>query len=155
MKGNAKVITTLNGLLADELTAINQYLVHKGMADNWGYAKLSAYIETRIAAEREHAQELIDRILFLEGDPVTSTLNAINTGDDVQGGLFADLKSELMAVANYRKGIEVACEACDFTTRALLEHILGEEEEHVNGIEERTDQIEQMGVDNWLTTQVG
>lgn len=155
MKGNAKVITTLNGLLADELTAINQYVVHKGMAENWGYERLATYIEGRIEAEREHMKELIDRILFLEGTPVTSTLNAIATGDDVQAGLFADLKSELTAVANYRKGVEVACEAQDFTTRALLEHILGEEEAHVNGIEERTDQIEQMGVENWLSTQVG
>lgn len=79
----------------------------------------------------------------------------IERGDDVFGGLLADLRSELTAVANYRKGIEAACEAKDFTTRALLEHILGEEEAHVNGIEERTDQIEQMGVENWLSTQVG
>lgn len=155
MKGNAKVITTLNGLLADELTAINQYIVHKGMAENWGYGKLSAYIGARIDAEREHATELTDRILFLEGVPVTSDLNAVERGDDVFGGLLADLRSELKAVDAYRKGIETACEAKDFTTRALLEHILGEEEAHVNGIEERTDQIEQMGVENWLSTQVG
>lgn len=155
MKGNAKVITTLNGLLADELTAINQYIVHKGMAENWGYGKFAAYIGARIDAEREHATELTDRILFLEGVPVTSDLNAIERGTDVGAGLLADLRSELKAVANYRKGIETACEAKDFTTRALLEHILGEEEAHVNGIEERTDQIEQMGFENWLSTQVG
>lgn len=155
MKGNAKVITTLNGLLADELTAINQYIVHKGMAENWGYGKLAAYIGARMAAEQEHANELIERILFLEGVPVTSKLNAITIGADALKGLFADLESELVAVDNYRKGIETACEAKDFTTRALLEHILGEEEAHVNGIEERTDQIEQMGVENWLSTQVG
>lgn len=153
MKGNDKVLAELNGLLADELTAINQYVVHAEMAENWGYGKLKKLVGSRSITEMKHAEKLIERILFLEGTPIVSKLNTIRIGADIPKQFANDLGAEMMAVKNYNKAIRVAMEAGDNATKELLESILKDEDGHVNQIEEKIDQISQMGIQNFLSIQ--
>lgn len=154
MKGNEKIIKTLNDLLADELTAINQYMVQSEMCADWGYEKLHEAIEQRAIAEMKHAEQLIGRILFLEGRPVVSTLNKINIGDSVSKQHENDREAEHMAIQAYNEGIRLAVEVGDNGTRDLLEEILEDEEEHIDWIESQLDQIEQMGLQVYLGEQV-
>jgi bacterioferritin len=154
MKGNKKVIERLNALLADELTAINQYIVHAEMCANWGYARLHESIEKRAITEMKHAEKLIERILFLEGTPIVSKLNTMQIGADVQAQFESDLAAEQMAVKAYNEGIELAVEVGDNGTRTLLESILSDEEDHVDWLEMQLDQIKQIGLQNYLTEQV-
>lgn len=153
MKGNSKVLAALNGLLADELTAINQYVVHSEMDENWGYGKLKKLVGARSITEMRHAEKLIERILFLEGTPIVSQLNPIRIGNDVHKQLTHDLVAEMLAVKNYNKAIQVATEAGDNATKELLEHILAEEDSHVDEIEAKMEQIRQMGIQNFLALQ--
>ena len=154
MKGNEKLIAALNGLLADELTAINQYVVHAEMAENWGYGKLKKYVGGRSITEMKHAEKLIERILFLEGIPVVSKLNKINIGAEVPKQLSFDLAAEMTAVKQYNAAITLATEVGDYATREILEAILADEDSHVNAIEEKLDQITQMGIQLFLSTQM-
>jgi bacterioferritin len=154
MKGNEKVIATLNDLLSDELTAINQYMVHAGMDDNWGYAKLHDAVEKRAITEMKHAEKLIDRVLFLDGIPVVSNLKKINIGAKVEAQLANDLDAELDAVKGYNAGIKLAVEVGDNGTRELFEDILEDEEEHVDWLEAQRDQIAQMGIADYLGEQL-
>ncbi len=154
MKGNPKLIATLNSLLADELTAINQYMVHSEMCDNWGYEKLHKHFEKRAIEEMKHAEKLIGRILFLEGIPVVSELNRIYIGSDVSKQLTNDHKAEEEAIAAYNKAIKLAGEVNDFATREILEEILNDEDRHIDEIEELLDQISHMTLPIFLTTQV-
>ena len=154
MKGNEQVLAKLNELLADELTAINQYMVHSEMCDNWGYERLHKKIEERAIVEMRHAEKLIARILFFdEGRPMVSRLNPIHIGSDVEGQLRNDLQAEHGAVETYNDGVRLARELGDNGTRDLLEDILEDEEEHVDWIEAQLDQIEQMGIQNYLSVQ--
>ena len=153
MKGNDKLIEALNGLLADELTAINQYIVHAEMADNWGYEKLTKLVKGRAITEMKHAEKLIERILFLEGTPIVSELNKISIGSDVVKQFSNDLTAEMTAVKNYNKAIKLAVDVGDNATKEILEGILKDEDSHVNEIEEKRDQIDQMGIQNFLATQ--
>jgi bacterioferritin len=155
MKGNPKLIETLNSLLADELSAINQYIVHSEMCANWGYEKLHTLFEKRAIGEMKHAEKLIARILFLEGTPVVSTLNPIHIGGDVVKQLENDHAAEQGAIEAYNAAIRLAGEVNDFATREMLEHILSEEDEHIDKIEELQDQISHMTLPIFLTTQVG
>ncbi len=155
MKGDPKLIKTLNSLLADELTAINQYMVHSEMCDNWGYQKLHKTIEARAITEMKHAEKLIGRILFLEGLPVVSDLRKLAIGTDIPKMFESDHKFEEGAVKSYNEGIILAGSLKDYATREILESILKDEDGHVNGIEEIQDQISQMGLQIFLTTQVG
>ena len=155
MKGNPKLIETLNSLLADELTAINQYMVHSEIAANWGYGKLHEHFEKRAIAEMKHAEKLIGRIIFLEGAPTVSNLRKIMIGSEVPKQLEYDHAAEEGAIKAYNAGIQVAGEAGDFATREILEHILSEEDAHIDGIEELQDQISHMTLPIFLTTQVG
>jgi len=154
MKGNTEVIEKLNALLADELTAINQYMVHSEMCDNWGYGKLHEAVEGRAIQEMRHAEKLIGRILFLDASPTVSALNVINIGSQVEKQLRSDLGAELGAVKAYNEGIRLAVELGDNGTRELLESILHDEEEHVDWLEAQLDQIEQMGVQLYLVEQM-
>jgi bacterioferritin len=154
MKGNKKIIECLNALLADELTAINQYMVHSEMCANWGYERLHEAIEKRAITEMKHAEKLIERILFLDGIPVVSKLNKIEIGSDVKAQFENDLDAERMAVQAYNEGIQLAVESGDNGTRALLESILTDEEDHVDWLEAQLDQIEQIGIENYLTEQM-
>ncbi|HUI44549.1 MAG TPA: bacterioferritin [Nitrospirota bacterium] len=154
MKGNQKLIETLNSLLADELTAINQYMVHSEICANWGYEKLHKLIEKRAIVEMKHAEKLIGRILFLEGLPIVSKLKEIRIGSDIPKQLTNDHAAEEGAIAAYNAAIKLAGEVTDFATREVLEHILTDEDQHIDEIEELQDQISHMTLPVFLTTQV-
>ncbi len=154
MKGDQKVIETLNSLLARELTVVSQYMVHAEMCDNWGYSKLHETIQKRAVVEMKHAEELIGRIIFLEGIPVVSELQKMHIGADVSKMFANDHEAELDAVKQYNAGILVCGDAKDYATREILEHILNDEDSHVDSIEEVQDQIVQMGIQVFLSTQV-
>lgn len=153
MKGNDKLLIVLNQLLADELTAINQYMVHSEMCDNWGYAKLHKAIEMQAREEMHHAEWLIRRIIFLEGIPVASKLNPMKIGKTVLEMVSNDQDSELAAVRAYNAAISLAHEVADQVTVELLTKILQMEEGHVDWAEIQRAQIEQMGLENYLTNQ--
>jgi bacterioferritin len=155
MKGNEQVLATLNELLADELTAINQYMVHSEMCADWGYDKLHEAIEKRAITEMRHAEKLIGRILFLEGTPVVSQLNPLHIGPDVVAQFKRDHDAEAGAVGMYNRGIKLSVEVGDNGTRAMLEEILHDEEDHADWLETQLTQIEQMGLPAYLVEQVG
>jgi bacterioferritin len=155
MKGNGMVIDTLNALLADELTAVSQYMVHSEMCSNWGYGKLHEHFEKRAVQEMKHAEKLIGRILFLEGVPVVTNLHAMHIGADIPRQLDGDHGAELDAIKAYNVAIKLAGDAADFATREVLEGILHDEDEHLNKIEELQDQIKQMTLPIFLSIQVG
>lgn len=155
MKGNERIIDKLNMLLADELTAINQYMVHSEMCANWGYEKLHKAAEKRAIDEMKHAEKLIGRVLFLEGMPVVSKLNKINIGSDIGAQHKNDWAAEEGAVKAYNEGIRLAVEVGDNGTRELLESILKDEENHIDWLEAQLDQIKQMGIQNYLVEQLG
>ena len=155
MKGNDQLLATLNQLLADELSAINQYMVHSEMCENWGYEKLHTAIEKQAIDEMHHAEWLIQRILFLEGMPIVSQLNPIKIGSNVPEIVIGDQEAELGAVRAYNAGIALARELADQSTADLLTTILKMEEGHVDWAEAQRDQIEQMGLANYLTNQTG
>ena len=155
MKGNQKVIDELNFLLADELTAISQYMVHAEMCANWGYEKLAGAIEKRAREEMKHAEIHIGRILFLEGKPVVSNLNKITIGPDVLTILKNDHAAEDGAIKEYNKAIKLCTDEADNGTRDILDDTLEDEEEHIDWIEAQLDQIAQMGIQNYLVEQLG
>ena len=154
MKGHEKILVTLNELLKDELTAIVQYVVHAEMCADWGYERLHEAVEKRSRQEMKHAESLIERIIFLEGTPIVSQLNDVRVGADVQKQLQSDLGAEMGALKFYNKAIQLAVELNDSVTRDLLESIAKDEDNHINWIEEQLDQIEQMGLPMYLSTQV-
>jgi bacterioferritin len=155
MKGDPKLLKSLNSLLADELTAINQYMVHSEMCDGWGYEKLHKAIEKRAIDEMKHAEKLIGRILFLEGLPIVSDLKPLLIGADVPKMFASDHTAEAGAIKAYNEAIILAGNVKDFATRDLLQTILNEEDAHMDEIEETQDQIKQMGLQIFLTTKVG
>jgi bacterioferritin len=154
MKGNEKIIAKLNDLLADELTAINQYMVHAEMVEDWGYGRLHEAVEKRAITEMKHAEKLIGRILFLEGRPVVSKLNKINIGAEVPEQHKNDWHAENEAIKSYNEGIKLASELGDNGTRDLLQAILNDEEEHIDWLEAQLEQMEQLGVQNYLVEQL-
>ncbi len=154
MKGHKEIIETLNALLADELTAINQYFVHAEMCGDWGYEKLHKRVEGRAIQEMKHAESLIERILYLEGMPVVSQLNKISIGESVQKQVENDLNAENTAVKAYNEAVALTSKLGDNGTKMLVESILSDEEEHVDWLEEQLDQIEQMGIQFYLNNQV-
>jgi bacterioferritin len=154
MRGDQKVIETLNSLLARELTVVSQYMVHAEMCDNWGYNKLHETIQKRAVTEMKHAEALIGRIIFFEGIPVVSELQKMHIGTDVPKMFANDHEAELDAVRQYNAGIQVCGDAKDYATREILEHILNDEDGHVDSIEEVLDQTAQMGIQMFLATQV-
>ena len=154
MKGNEKVIERLNTLLADELTAVNQYIVHSEMCANWGYDRLHAAIEKRAIEEMKHAEKHIDRILFLEGKPIVSQLNPLHVGADVKAQLENDHAAEDGAIKMYNDSIALCVGLSDNGTRDMLEEILEDEEAHIDWLEAQLDQIGQMGIGNYLLGQV-
>lgn len=152
MKGKPEIIEKLNFLLADELTAVNQYFVHAEECANWGYEILNHSIEERSIGEMKHAEKLISRILFLEGTPVVDKLNKIHIADSVPGMLENDRIAEVGAIKNYNEAIKLATDLLDNGTKELLDDILKDEEAHIDYIEEQLDQIAQMGLEHYLTT---
>lgn len=153
MKGNDKLLTTLNRLLADELTAINQYMVHSEMCENWGYNKLHLDIRKQAMDEMHHAEWLIERIIFLEGTPTVSKLNPIKIGKSVSEMIKNDNSDELDAVRSYNDAIKLARASDDQSTVDLLTRILKMEEGHVDWAEIQRTQIDQTGMENYLANQ--
>ena len=153
MKGNDKLIEVLNQLLADELTAINQYMVHSEMCDNWGYDKLHSAIEKQARDEIHHAEWLIQRIIFLEGIPIVNQLNPMKIGKSVVEMITNDQEAELAAIHAYNAAIRLAHEVDDQATVDLLTKILKMEEEHVNWAEMQRAQIDQIGLQEYLSRQ--
>jgi len=153
MKGNEKLIAVLNSLLADELTAINQYMVHSEMCENWGYGKLHLAIRKQAMDEMHHAEWLIERIIFFEGSPTVSKLNSMKIGKTVLEMIKNDDGDELDAVRAYNDAIKLARKVDDQGTVDLLTKILNMEEGHVDWAEVQLAQIEQMGLENYLINQ--
>jgi len=154
MKGNEKILATLNDLLADELTAVNQYMVHSEMCDDWGYERLHKLVEKRAIDEMKHAEKLIGRILFLEGVPVVSNLKKIHIGADVEQQYKNDWNAEIDAIKAYNTAIKLASELSDNGTRDFLQGILNDEENHLDWLETQMEQIKQIGIQNYLVEQM-
>ena len=153
MKGNDKVLTVLNQLLAEELTAINQYMVHSEMCENWGYKKLHVEIRKQAMDEMHHAEWLIERIIFFEGAPTVSKLNQMKIGKSVSEMIRYDNNDELDAVRSYNEAIKLARSVDDQGTADLLTKILKMEEGHLDWDEIQIAQVEQMGLENYLADQ--
>jgi bacterioferritin len=154
MKGNDEVIAVLQDVLCAELTAINQYFVHARMCTNWGYKRLAELIRKESMEEMHHAQEMIDRILYFDGVPNMQKYMRINVGASVPEQFQFDLETEYQAVARLNRGIEVARAQGDNGTRALLEHVLSDEEEHVDWLEAQLGLLKEVGADNYLAQQL-
>jgi len=154
MKSDPKVIDKLNDLLMDELTAVNQYIVHSEMFSNWGYVKLAETIKKHAITEMKHAEALIERILLMGGKPYVSQLKTISIGQDTEQIIANNLKLEYDAKKSYNDGIEIAVNAKDNVSRELMEDNLEDEEnDHIDYLEAVQDQIKQMGIENFLSSQ--
>lgn len=154
MKGNAKLIEALNEVLTAELTAIHQYFIHAMMCESWGYEALAGKTRKESFAEMKHAEELIERILNLEGVPNLQRMEKVNVGEKVKEQFKLDLDLEIAAVARLNKSIALALEVGDQCSRELLERILKSEDDHVHFLESQIELIQQVGEQNYLAQQI-
>jgi bacterioferritin len=154
MQGNPTVIAKLNEALKEELTAISQYFLHAEMCENWHYQKLGSFIKKQSIDEMKHAEELIERILFLDGAPGMSELMRLNIGQSVKEQLQNDLQLELNAVKMYNEAVAVAREAKDNASAQLFEKLLKDEEGHVDWLEAQLNLIKEIGYERYLTEQM-
>jgi len=154
MKGKPEVIAVLGEMLKEELTAINQYILHSEMQENWGYRRLSGLTKKQSMGEMKHAEHLIERILFLEGMPKLDELGKLRIGRDVKQQLQNDLALEKGAVGDYNRAIETCRKASDNATADFLKDILKDEEEHVDFLETQLGLIDQLGYENYLVEQM-
>ncbi|MGJ4748306.1 bacterioferritin [Leptospira sp. SA-E8] len=154
MKGNQEVLEILAEVLSAELTAINQYFIHAKLNKNWGYDKLASYMKKESIEEMNHADQVIERILFLDGVPDLQRYMKINVGKDIESILKNDLDVEYNAVERLNRGIEISTKNKDNGTRELLEKILVSEEEHIDWLEAQLEIIKTIGVQNYLAQQI-
>ncbi len=154
MKGNADVVKVLNEVLRKELTGINQYFIHAKMCKNWGYAVLAEHGWNESIDEMKHADQIVERILFLEGVPNVQAYDKIQVGANVKQQLENDLALEQAALTVLRPGIKTCLDAHDDATRELLEHIIVDEEHHIDWIETQFHQIKEVGYENYLAQQI-
>jgi bacterioferritin len=155
MKGDKKVIQFLNKVLANELTAINQYFLHSRMYKDWGIAHLAAKEYEESIDEMKHADQLIERILFLEGLPNLQDLNKLLVGENVKEMIECDLKLEEIAHKDLKEAVVYCEQVQDYTSRELFRGILDSEEEHIDWLETQLEQIGQMGIQNYIQLQSG
>lgn len=154
MKGNEEVLTLLNQLLTNELTAINQYFIHAKLCENWGYDRLAAKIREESIDEMRHADQVITRILFLEGVPNLQRYHKLRVGETVKEQLESDRELEYAAIAFLNQGIKAARDVGDNGTEDLMTKILVSEEEHTDWIETQLELIRQVGEQNYLAQQI-
>jgi len=154
MKGSDRVIELLNDVLTAEITAVNQYWVHARMCENWGYSKLWEKIRHEAIDEMKHADEMVARILYLEGVPNLARMGAVKIGQNVKEQLELDVALEREALSRLNKGIAACVELVDNGSRELLERVLVDEEEHTDWLEAQLDLIEQVGIQNYLAAQI-
>ncbi len=154
MKGDPKIIDQLNEILTGELTAINQYFLHAKMCQNWGYKRLYEHIRKESIDEMKHADELMERVLFLEGLPNVQRLGKVNVGQTVLEMFKNDLAVEMEAIPRLNRSIEAARAAGDNGTEHLLVEILTSEEEHVDWLEAQLELVKQIGEANYLAQQI-
>src|SRR5438105_8806121 len=143
MKGNPKVIEHLNLALKEELLAINQYFLHAEMCENWGYERLAGYIKKQSIGEMKHAEELIERILFLDATPTMTEPMKLTIGRNVREQLQSDLELETNAVKMYNEAIKIARDAADNASRELFDKLLADEEDHVDWLEAQMHMIDE------------
>jgi bacterioferritin len=155
MKGDKKVIQFLNKVLANELTAINQYFLHSRMYKDWGITKLADKEYEESIDEMKHADMLIERILFLEGLPNLQDLNKLLIGENVEEMIACDLKLEMIAHKDLKDAVLHSDQVQDYTSRELFRYILDSEEEHIDWLETQQEMISQMGVQNYIQLQSG
>ena len=153
MKGDSKIIEFLNTVLKNELTAVNQYFLHSRMLDDWGITKLAEHEYNESIEEMKHADEVIKRILFLEGLPNLQDLGKLLIGENVQEIFDGDMKLEKNAIGDLREAVAYAETVKDFPSRDLFAKILNEEEHHVDFIETQQKQIELVGLENYIQSQ--
>ena len=154
MKGDSKVIAYLNQILANELTAINQYFLHSRMYRNWGYASLAEHEYKESIDEMKHADQLIERILFMDGLPNLQKLNKLLIGETPKEVISCDLKLEEIAIPDLRDAIAYCESVRDYGTRELLEAILVSEEEHVDWLETQLSLINSLGEALYLQDKI-
>ncbi len=154
MKGNKKIVDALNEVLTAELTAINQYFIHAKMCANWGLQKLAAHGRQESIGEMKHADQIIDRILFLDGIPNMQRMHKVRVGETVPEQFDLDLALELEAIPRLNQSIALAVKLSDNGTRELLEEILTSEEGHVDWLEAQLDLIKVVGAENYLAQQI-
>jgi bacterioferritin len=154
MKGNVDVVKVLNEVLRKELTGINQYFIHAKMCKNWGYAVLAEHAWNESIDEMKHADQIVERILFLEGVPNVQAYDKIQIGSNVKRQLENDLGLEQAALTVLRPGIRTCLDARDDASRELLEHIVIDEEHHIDWIETQFHQIKEVGYENYLAQQI-
>jgi bacterioferritin len=154
MKGDAEVLKGLNEALGEELTAISQYFLHAEMSENWGYKKQAAFFKKLSIDEMKHAEALIERILFLEGIPQMDTGLQLHVGKTVPDMIKNDLQAEINAVALYNRLAGLASQKNDRGSEELFKRLLKDEEGHVDGLEEKEDQIRDMGLQVYMSVQV-
>jgi bacterioferritin len=154
LKGNPKVIAILNQVLKAELTAINQYFLHAEMCENWSYKRLAEHTRKESIEEMQHAEKLMERILYLDGTPNMSDYFRINIGATVKDQFQNDLQVEYDAVKRLNAGIETCVDLGDNGSRELLESILTDEEEHIDWLEAQLHAISEMGIEAYLSQQL-
>ena len=154
MKGNDQVIEILNEALKGELTAINQYFLHGEMCANWGYSKLASYMRKESIEEMQHAEALMERILYLDGTPTMDQLFPLRIGKNVKEQLTNDLHLELDAIPRLARGVAMAEQVGDIGSRELFTKILTDEEHHVDWLEAQLHIISEVGIENYLPKQM-
>ena len=153
MQGDPEIIEALNEILTAELTAINQYFIHAKMRENWGFKKLAAVARRESIEEMEDADKIIERILYFDGVPNLQRYNPVLVGETVPEQLALELETEKAAIERYNRGIALAVAKGDNGSRELMEHRLVDEESHADWLEAQLDQIQQMGIQNYLADQ--